>query len=59
MASQPLLRCPHCGYSYRPAMHGWAFMTDSKTECEGNPGSNPRKREAFRHPFEIAKEEKE
>lgn len=53
MADLPKLRCPICGYEYQPTMHGWAFMTDKNTKCEGNPGEAPRKRESFRHPFEV------
>ena len=52
----PLLRCPHCGYSYRPAMHGWAFKTDARTRCQGRPDT-PRPRESSRHPFEIVEED--
>jgi hypothetical protein len=37
-------------------MRGWAFMTDSKTPCDGNPGDAPRKREAYRHPFVVVEE---
>lgn len=54
---QPLLRCPECGYEYRPVMHGWAFMTSSKTKCDGHPGPEDRKLEGFRHPFKVQHDE--
>lgn len=48
----PLLRCPKCGYEYRPTMHGWAFKTDAKTPCAGRSAED-----SFRHPFKVVEQE--
>lgn len=54
----PLLRCPECGYTYRPAMHGWAFRTDKKTKCIGIDADEKQYvgGHGFHHPFKTVEE---
>ncbi|QIG68124.1 hypothetical protein EVB55_189 [Rhizobium phage RHph_Y68] len=57
----PLLRCPECGYEYRPTSSGWAFRTDKNTKCIGLPieGENlslVSRMPAFHHPFVCVEE---
>lgn len=49
----PLLRCPKCGYTYRPTTHGWAFKTNKDTVCIGLDST---KSHAYGHPFEVVGE---
>ncbi|QGZ14049.1 hypothetical protein PP939_gp159 [Rhizobium phage RL38J1] len=61
----PLLRCPECGYEYRPTSSGWAFMTDKNTRCIGLPTEEDldktkpmivKRAPAYNHPFVCVEE---
>jgi len=54
----PLLRCPQCGYEYRPTMN--AFRTTDKTKCIGRDAiedGSVSKMHSFNHPFVVVDEE--
>jgi hypothetical protein len=58
-ARKPLLRCPVCGYEYRPTMLGWAFATSKDTKCIGKDApqtGSVRSFHTYNHPFKVVEE---